>query len=236
MGPGLPLDRSPKKYIAGAQKGIESRGGAVKIFLVLPIAFTFTLYGQESKPITGYVGMGLTPPISGFGSRHDTGGNFLAGIGYRFNRTFGVNFEYTFNELDYIFPETPLGQRAETVLHGHTRLHGFTLAPRITLPSIRLVNTYVTAGYGIYDRSFQVTTPGLTTGIVCDPWWGFCTGGLVPVDVVVAEHSTWKQGYNVGLGVEFGRNVKFFADVRYLWIATRDVRVSTFPVAFGVHF
>ena len=208
----------------------------MKSFLVLQIAFTITVYGQEIKPITGYVGMGLTPPISGFGSRHDTGGNFLAGIGYRFNRTFGVNFEYTFNELGYVFPETPLGQRAGTVLHGHTRLHGFTLAPRITLPSIRLVNTYVTAGYGIYDRSFQVTTPGLTTGIVCDPWWGFCTGGLVPVDVVVAEHSTWKQGYNVGLGVEFGRRVKFFADARYLWIATRDVRVSAFPVAFGVHF
>lgn len=148
-----------------------------------------------------------------------------------------MNFEYTFNELNYIFTEPEIGQAAPTVLEGHTRMHGFTLNPRVTLPSSHGVGTYFTAGYGIYDRIFQVTTPGLTGAIFCDPWWGYCSSGFVPVDVVIAENSTWKQGYNVGLGLEFGRpNLKFFADARYQWVATPNVRVSAFPVVFGVRF
>lgn len=194
------------------------------------------LHAQEYKPVTGYVGFGFTTPTDQFGERHETGWNFLGGIGYQFSRMTAFNFEYTYNQLGYAFtPQTPIGGVLQDRYNGDTMLHGFTLGPRFTIPLPRS-DVYFTGNYGIYNARFELTRPGVATTVICDPYWYWCGTGLVPVDFVVGERSTWKQGWNAGMGFEFGTNVKFFADARFNWVATPNIRYQSIPVAFGVRF
>lgn len=44
--------------------------------LALPIAFTFTLYGQDMKPITGYIGVASRPPIAALAAATTRAGTF----------------------------------------------------------------------------------------------------------------------------------------------------------------
>lgn len=191
----------------------------------------------EFSHFQGYVGGGFTTPRSGFGERHDTGWNFMAGGGYRFNPAMSLNLEYTFNNSAYAYtPTSPGAGIIANRLDGTTELHGFTLNPRYTFGSLRGANAYVTGGYGIYARNFSVTRPSIGTTIVCDPYWFWCGTAIVPVDVLLASNTTWKQGWNAGLGVEFGARVKFFADARYQWVANPNVRIQAIPVSFGLRF
>jgi hypothetical protein len=100
----------------------------------------------------------------------------------------------------------------------------------------RGISGYVTGGYGIFARNFQLTRPSVGTTVVCDPFWYWCGTAIVPVDVVLGSHTTWKQGWNGGLGVEMGGHVKFFAEARYMWVATPRIRSEAIPVTFGVRF
>jgi opacity protein-like surface antigen len=202
--------------------------------VLLSLAFGLSLQAQEFKHGTGYVGFGFSTPISEFGTRHDVGWNALVGGGWRFNRLVGLNVEYSFADLGYKFTGNPILQA--TALSGTTQLHGFTLNPRITTPNVGKVGTYVTAGWGIYVRHFELTRPAVGSTVVCDPYWYYCTTALVSVDVAVAQRDTWKQGWNIGAGVEFGGRFKFFADGRFVWVATPNVRTQSVPVNFGVRF
>jgi len=185
----------------------------------------------------GYIGGGFTSPLSDFGSRHNTGWNFMAGGGYRFNTAFSLNLEYTYNHLDYGYASSaPIGTILNARYDGHTELHGFTLNPRYNVGHYKGANAYFQAGYGIYARKFQLTRPAVGTTVICDPYWFYCGTAIVPVDLILGERTTWKQGWNAGMGVEFGGRVKFFADARYLWVANPQVRIQTIPVSFGVHF
>lgn len=72
--------------------------------------------------------------------------------------------------------------------------------------------------------------------MVWDPYWFYCGTAIIPVDLIVGERTTWKQGWNAGIGLEAGGRVKFFADARYLWIANPQIRIEAIPVTFGVRF
>ena len=195
------------------------------------------MQAQEFSHGQGYVGGGFTTGVSDYGNRHDTGGNFIAGGGYRFNPSFSLNGEYTFNHANYSYtPTTTGGAILNQLLDGHTELHGFTLNPRYTFGEFHGVDAYVTGGYGIYARKFQLTRPGVGTQVICDPYWYYCGTAVVPVDYLLGERTTWKQGWNAGIGVEMGHRVKFFADARYMWIANPQIRIEAIPVSFGVRF
>jgi opacity protein-like surface antigen len=192
---------------------------------------------QEFNHFQGYFGAGFTTGVSDFGSRHDTGWNILAGGGYRFNPALSLNLEYTYNNASYNFaPQTPGQVVLANRYDGRTELHGITVNPRYTIGSLKGIDAYVQGGYGIYARNFTLTRPTIGTTVVCDPYWFFCGTAIVPVNVIVGSHTTWKQGWNAGIGLEFGARVKFFADARYLWVANPQVRIESIPVSFGVRF
>lgn len=207
-------------------------------YILLSLFSGLLLQAQEFSHFQGYVGGGFTTPRSSFGDRHDSGWNFLGGGGYRFNPAISLNLEYSFNSNNYGFtPDTAAGAIIANRYDGHTELHGFTLNPRYTFDFKRGgLGAYVTGGYGVFARNFSLTRPGFGTTVVCDPYWYWCGTAIVPVDFVLGSRTTWKQGWNAGLGVEFGARVKFFAEARYLWVATPQVRVQSIPATFGLRF
>jgi opacity protein-like surface antigen len=196
---------------------------------------------QDDRKATAYFGGGISPTSGDFGDRHEMGWGLLGGGGYKFNPNFGLNLEWNYDRLSYKYsnPNVPpnLPPGVITVLDGTTQLNGFSVNPRWNFKTEGPVSGYVTGGYGIYNQKFQITRPGTGSVVVCDPWWGWCYEGLVPVDYLLKEYSTWKGGFNVGGGVEFGgESGKFFVDVRYRYIYTTNVRTSYIPITFGFRF
>ena len=103
----------------------------------LSFLFCLALQEQEFRRATGYMGGGFGTPLGDFGERRNTGWNVLAGGGIRLTQMFGINLEYTYNQLNYRFTVTPrIGQVVPTPLNGETQLHGFSLSPRITTPRV----------------------------------------------------------------------------------------------------
>lgn len=217
---------------------IQAMGGQMKRLLVVTALSCFALQGQNLSwsKAQGYVGGGFTQPQAGLGQRHEMGWGFLAGGGLRASDKFSLNIEYSFNKLDYKRTTySPVGATTGTYTGG-TELHGFSFNPRLHTPPIFKLGTYFTAGYGIYWSKFQLARPSTST-MVCDAYWSQCSPGtIVPTNSVLGQTNTWKGGWNAGLGIEGGGRVKFFADARYVYVFTNNIRTEFIPVTFGIHF
>lgn len=96
---------------------------------------------------------------------------------------------------------------------------------------------YVTGGIGEYRRQVRLTQTVLLPGYYCDWWWGYCYGGYVPGDLVVAKQSTTRFAWNAGIGVEFPLRSgnTFFIDARYHQLQTgRSTEII--PIQVGLRF
>lgn len=210
----------------------------MKRLLVVAALSCLALQGQslDFSKAQGYIGGGFTEPRASFGHRHDRGWGFLAGGGYRVAPTVSLNIEYSFNKLDYNRTAFVPGSSGSVVYSGGSEIHGFTFNPRLHTPPLGKVGTYITGGYGIYWSKFQLARPGAAT-VLCDSYWSQCPAlSVVPTNSVLGQTNTWKGGWNAGAGVEFGGRIKFFADARYVYIFTTNVRTEMIPVTFGIHF
>jgi hypothetical protein len=211
----------------------------MKRLLVAAALSCLALQGQsfDLSKAQGYVGGGFTEPQAGFGQRHDMGYGVLAGGGIRISPMISLNVEYSFNKFAYDYKTYLPASVTTTTYHGASEIHGYTFNPRIHTPPLFKMGTYITGGYGIYDAKFQLDRPSSTT-VLCDPYWSQCKPGtVVPTGWALGQTSTWKGGWNVGLGIEGGKSrVKFFADARYVYVFTANVRTEYIPVTFGIHF
>jgi opacity protein-like surface antigen len=96
---------------------------------------------------------------------------------------------------------------------------------------------YLTAGIGEYYRQIRLTETVLVAGTYCDPWWGFCYQGVVPGQAIVADESTTRFAWNVGVGVEFpmGNGAAWFIDARYHELQTKQ-STAFIPIQIGLRF
>jgi opacity protein-like surface antigen len=205
-----------------------------KRLLLIIFAGSLMLSGQDFNKASFFFGGGPTVPLKDTGERLGTGFNILAGGGIKMSPNFSLDLTYSYNQADYDGPVPP--DPTFQPLEGTAKLHGFTLNPTVHLNPGGPVGGYITGGYGVYNRRFQITTETIQGGWYCDPWWGWCVPGYYPVDVLLRDFSTWKGGFNVGGGVTFGSSAKFFADVRYHYIFTPNIRTEILPFSFGIRF
>ena len=199
--------------------------------LLTGLALALTLQAQEHRHLTGYFGAGFTTPVGTVSDRLNTGWDFVFGAGYRVNKHFSLPIDFTAqgSSATVLQDKTPIS--------GNMLLYSFTLNPTYEIQTHSPVGFYVTGGYGIYARRLQLTSTDLASGFYCDPWWGFCYPGLVPAEVVLGQNWTYKGGFNVGGGITFGSpGARFFAEMRYHYVFTTNVRTEMIPVAFGIRF
>lgn len=81
------------------------------------------------------------------------------------------------------------------------------------------------AGIGGYRLEAEVTEPGLYVGPICDPWFWYCYPGITPGDVIIAERSTTKLGYNVAATLNFNLDggSQIYLQVQYHRAETKRV-------------
>jgi len=101
-------------------------------------------------------------------------------------------------------------------------------------PTKGKVGFYFKAGISEHFLDVDLTEPGIVTGVVCDPWWWWCVPAAGVGDVVVESESTWRFGYNTGIGINFGlaNRTQFYLEARYNWI-NLEKTVAYVPVIIG---
>ncbi|HJZ71199.1 MAG TPA: hypothetical protein VKE51_05630, partial [Vicinamibacterales bacterium] len=103
-----------------------------------------------------------------------------------------------------------------------------------------------------YHRKVQLTSPAVGYTTICDPYWYVCYPAAVSVDNILGDRSSTDFGINVGGGITFGHEVKFYVEARYHYVWGPAINVagggavpsglpsntnaSYFPLVFGVRF
>ena len=186
--------------------------------------------------LTAYVGAGFTIPVgtsdtNQIQNRLDYGWNVMGGVGPRWGAfSLPVDFGYSrMNTKNYI---------PGLNIDGNMGVWNLTLNPTVTLNPHGRVGLYFTGGYGLYSRRLQIVRWDYEGGVVCDPWWGFCWGGTYPVGNILGEHTTYKGGWNAGVGVTIGGpfSGKFFVESRFHQMLTDGASTTYVPITFGFRF
>jgi hypothetical protein len=117
---------------------------------------------------------------------------------------------------------------------GNLNIFSMTLDPIVHLNPKGRVDFYVTGGGGYFRQEQQFTQPGVASGFVGNPFFGYypVTYGT---NIVVSDYTVNKPGVDGGIGISFGSKWggKFFAEARYERIFTGNYHTDYVPVTFG---
>jgi len=209
-------------------------------------------YGYHEHSWTSHLsfegGGGFNGPVSDTSDYVTWGGNFTAGVGYRFNKYVSSLIEYQF--IDDKLPGALISETGAT--GGYAHIWSFTVDPVVDLLPKHQNSVYVTGGGGFYRKVTSFTDPQAVE--YCN--YFYCEGGYQ--NVVVGHFSSNQGGWNIGAGYSHrlgGRfspdeRTKLFAEVRYLDVLTPASAIAPnglgvaavgestklVPVTFGVRF
>jgi hypothetical protein len=177
-----------------------------------------------SQKYTAFFGVGATAPV-GNTAKYDTlSYSFQGGVGRNFNKQFGVNFQFDWDNFglqgktlkQQAFIEDPdnlYGLQGNT--DGYSHVWSFTLNPTYTLYQGESVGAYAVVGGGFYHKITTFTTQQLVTGY---DYFGFpeTFAANEPFD----SYTSNAGGVNFGLGTtyKFSRfsNERFYLEARYV--------------------
>lgn len=188
-------------------------------------------YGPE-KEFTGFIHTGGSFPSGAAADVVDIGFHIGGGGVYHLNRgPWGIRGDISYDtwgiKSDVL--------RLANVGDGHARTWAFTTGVEFDQKTTGQVALYGFAGGGLYYNYAELTNPGVGSGIICDPWWGWCYPVLVPVDEIVGWRSTTKGGLNGGLGVRFKTRGagEMYIEGRFDNIFVDGGNAQYFPVSVG---
>ncbi|HEY8997067.1 MAG TPA: hypothetical protein VIM60_04180 [Edaphobacter sp.] len=216
-----------------------------------------------SKKYVFEVGGGFDTPTGSTGKDLTVNWKLQAGVGYNFNKRFGVMLEYNYdkfndsssNLLRQYNRYNSLGVVDENGnlvnfagLDGTTHVWSFTVNPMYTYYQGESFGAYVIGGGGFYRKVSNFTLP--RAGYYCD-YFGFCYS--FTSNQVFDHYSNNAGGLNGGLGFTYkmGRfsSSQLYAEARYAWVNNQpsqnsvgglypenNKRTGYFPVTVGLRF
>jgi Outer membrane protein beta-barrel domain len=197
---------------------------------------------QDYKPVDVYFGFGWAFPTTDLKNSFDAGWNGTIGASFNVTEKIGIQADYTYTRMngpdkELFLSATPTAVGTTSgVLQSNHQMHigTFDLVYKIQKPD-SFVNGYVLGGGGIYHRIVQITTPSVGYTTFCDPYWYVCYPTLVSVDQIVGDRSSNDFGINLGGGITFGHEAKFYIETRYhyVWGQTINQPTATPAAAAG---
>lgn len=186
------------------------------------------------QKFTGQVGAGFTTPVSDAGRSLNTGYNISGGVGYNFWPSWGLNIDLNYNRMD-------INRRTLRELSfpdGNVQAWSATLNPVYRFNPDGHLGGYVTVGGGFYQRVVQFTRPTFVPVTIFDPFFGIFYPAFFPANLILAQHTVNKPGFNAGVGVTWrvGYRSRIFAEARYEHMYTSPENTAYIPVTFGIQF
>lgn len=216
-----------------------------------------------SKKYMFEVGGGFNAPTGDSAQDLTVNWKFQAGVGYNFNKRFGIVVEYNFDKFNDTYSNlerqynryNDLGLTDSsgnavdfTGLDGNTHTWSVTLNPMYTFFQGDSLGVYVIGGGGFYRKVSNFTLP--STGYYCD-YYGFCY--QFTSNQVFDHYSNNAGGLNGGMGITYkmGRfsSTQLYAEARYTWVNNQpsqnsvgglypenNKRTTYVPVTVGLRF
>jgi hypothetical protein len=181
-----------------------------------------------SAKYTFFVGGGFTLPVGDTHGYLSTSYDFQAGAGRNFNKTYGVNVQFDWDNFGFqtatlnnqLAIYNALNQAAGfpllPQLGGTSHVWSFTLDPIMNFYSSDTFGAYVTGGGGFYHKTANFTVP--TIGVECDIF-GNCF--QFQANQTIDKYTSNAFGVNGGLGLtyKFSRfaGERFYVEGRYVY-------------------
>jgi opacity protein-like surface antigen len=207
----------------------------ISLPLLISLLFIAPLQAQDFlKHVTAEVGAGFSFPVGTTANHNEMGFNFVASGGPRFNDHLSLSLDFSLHyfELKNSFTSPTTG--ADLSLGSNMRLWSLTLNPAYVFIKKERVSSYVTGGYGLYNRRLLLAATGAIPAVACDQFWEVCISS-VP-QMVSGNPSPYKGGFNAGGGVAFGVTNKFFVEIRYHRMFTANAPTQIIPLTFGIRW
>lgn len=232
------------------------------LVLLVVIGTAAPALAQDDKPVDVNIGFGATFPTSGFKDSFDTGWNGTIGATFNINQHLGVQGEYTYARMNgpektILVSPSPGGITSNQLIESNQQMHiGAVNLVYKSHGRDSAVGGYVLGGLGLYHRMIQLTSPAVGFTTFCDPYWYVCYPAAVSVDNILGDRSSNDFGVDFGGGVTFGREAKFYVEMRYHYVWGPTItppnsnlpaggttcsggcssNAAYFPVTFGVRF
>src|SRR5215475_1658557 len=204
--------------------------------VLLVCVFSIYIHKQDRlEHFTFDVGGAFSFPTGQLENRVQTGFGIVASGGPRFNPRLSVGLDFA---LQYFNLKNFVGSPVNQInsLGSMVRIWSLTINPTYQFWKEEKVSAYGTGGYGIYNRDLQLPTPGAGVAVAaCDAFWNICVGGS-QASGISGNLNTYKGGFNVGGGVNFGTRTKFFVETRYHHMFTTHSPTELIPLTFGVRW
>jgi opacity protein-like surface antigen len=216
-----------------------------KFFMVMALGLCATVLSPAvlaaNTSVTGVLSAGYTPTV-GKTSDYLQGGWTVGGgiiVQPQPSSRFALQFDLSYSGFRATRNLIDLAQSQSVfrIDDGYGSIWSLTAAGRYTTPLNQSVSGYGLLGIGAYHRYIAMTQTAYGVGYICDPWWGYCYPGIFAGDLVVADTSQTKFGWNVGLGLEFPRRYggAWFIEARYHWIDGSEA-TEYVPIQIGFRF
>ena len=183
-----------------------------------------------SSKYTGYAGVGLTLPTGDLHNYDTPSWGFQVGAGRNFNKRFGVNLEFAWDEFgiqgnvlqQQAYIEDPLNQFGlQGSTDGYSHIWSVSLQPVYNLKAGDVWGAYVTGGAGFYHKISTFTTPQAVVGY---DYFGY------PQQFIANEpfdsYTSNAPGFDGGFGVtyKFSRfaNERLYAEARYVYVLNQQ--------------
>jgi len=186
----------------------------------------------------------LSIPMGDSSDVLNVGGGFVAGISFRPTPVIGLRAEYSASW--YGLKSNLL---SSTNLDGNSSLQYLDLDIVVRPARVKRVGFYLLGGPGIYWRSADITKfDGVGVSTYCEPGAFFCYPTAVPVDRVLASHSTTDFGINGGIGMFLVLTppLRLYLEARFHYIwgpeftdvtgKKRSANGEYLPITLGVGF
>jgi len=217
---------------------VRPTGMKLLLCVALCVGFSGISFAQSESDFhhaTFNVGGGFTGITGRDADRLDHGGNFQAGGGLNFSRYFSITGNFMFNQLG-------VTRSALTALNqpdGNARVYTFTADPTLRIPLGNRTSLYVLAGGGYLRRTVQFTKPTLAQTYIYDPWFGFITPVVIPVNQVLGSISSDAGVYDVGAGLNIAlprTRFRLYVESRYFHGFTSNSNTTIVPVTLGLRW
>jgi opacity protein-like surface antigen len=193
---------------------------------------------QDYKPVDVNIGFGWIFPTSDIKNDFNAGWNGAIGATFNFSPHLGIQAEYMYAHMNG--PERTIsvvsnpiaGAVSNGLIESNHQMHvgTFNLVYKAQ-SSDRPIGGYVLGGGGIYHRIVQLTSPSVGYTTVCDPYWYVCYPGYVAIDTIIGDRSSNDFGIDIGGGVTFGHEAKFYVESRYHYVFGKTINASNTPIA-----
>ena len=203
-----------------------------------------TYYEQTFAPqssVHWHMQLGYSPTVGPTSQYFQGGLTFGGGLTWqpRADQPFALRADLEYTQFNATRNLIALNEQADQIEidHGYGEVFGLSVDGEYRLRLAPAVSGFALAGVGVDHMRIALTQTVAFGSYLCDPWFGYCSYGLVPGDVAVASGDTTRFSWNAGVGVDFAlRNGQtFFVEARYQRIQTTQP-TEFVPLTVGLRF